>query len=285
MATVLPPAVPGTRRALEVGGRKVSYYADGPAGRPLVLIHSINAAGSAYEVKPIYEHYRAQRPVRALELPGFGFSDRADAEYVPRVMIDAIKSMLVEVGEPADVLALSLSSEFAASAALELPQAVRSLALVSPTGFGSLMPRARPGLLAFLRSAPWNRALYRLLTTRPSIRYFLRKTWGGPDIDEGLAEYDFATARQDGARHAPYYFVAGYLFTPEIMSVYQKLELPVWLAHGVRGDFVDYSKEILVDGKPNWSKTVFETGALPHFERPAEFFAAYDAFLARSGGS
>jgi hypothetical protein len=28
---------------------------------------------------------------------------------------------------------------------------------------------------------------------------------------------------------------------------------------------------------------VFQTGALPHFERPNEFIAAYDAFLAGVG--
>lgn len=282
MAPVLPPAVPGTRRTFGVGGRRVSCYADGPTGRPLLLIHSINAVASAYEVKPIYEHYRLQRPVRALELPGFGFSDRADVEYRPRRMIDAIKAALGDLGQPADVLALSLSSEFAACAALELPQAVRTLALVSPTGFSNHTPRSSPRLLAFLRLPPWNRALFRLLTTRPSIRYFLRKTWGGPDIDEGLADYGFTTGRQEGARHAPYYFVSGCLFDPDIMSAYRKLQLPVWLAHGTRGDFVDYSKETQVAGKPNWSLQVFQTGALPHFERPDEFFAAYDGFLAGS---
>lgn len=282
MASLLPPAVQGSRRTLEVGGRTVSFYADGPAGRPLLLIHSINAAGSAYEVKPIYEHYRAQRPVRALELPGFGFSDRSDVAYTARRMIDAIKAALDDLGEPADVLALSLSCEFAARAALELPQAVRSLALVSPTGFGKRAPGPSPRLLAFLRLPPWNRALFRLLTTRLSIRFFLRKTWGARDIDEGLARYDFTTARREGARHAPYYFVAGYLFDLDILSAYQKLQLPVLLAHGTRGDFVDYSKKSLVAGKPNWSVQVFQTGALLHFEQPAEFFAAYDAFLARS---
>ena len=81
----LPPAVSGERHDLQTPGRRLSYYADRPAAaadaRPLLLVHSINAAGSAYEIRPLYEHYRRLRPVYALELPGFGFSDRRDEEY------------------------------------------------------------------------------------------------------------------------------------------------------------------------------------------------------------
>jgi hypothetical protein len=55
--------------------------------------------------------------------------------------------------------------------------------------------------------------------------------------------------------------------------------LPVWMVHGVRGDFTDYSKAALFASKPNWTIQVFPTGALPHFERPAEVTRSYDDFL------
>jgi pimeloyl-ACP methyl ester carboxylesterase len=297
----LPPAVSGERRDLQTPGRRLSYYVDGPAAtsdaRPLLLVHSINAAGSAYEIKPLYEHYRRLRPVYALELPGFGFSDRRDEAYTPRLMTDAIHAMMGEIGRhhagvPVDALALSLSSEFLARAAVETSPAFHSLALISPTGFSQKGPRydpsgstrGRPGLLRFLKFPLWNRAIYRLLTTRLSIRYFLRRTWGSPNIDEDLATYDFATARQPGARHAPYYFVSGFLFSGDIGAVYDCLEQPAWLVHGVRGDFVDYTHAATVDERPNWARQVFQTGALPHFERPDDLIAAYDAFMVRFGG-
>ena len=286
MTAILTPAVSGTRQTLSVDGRVVSFYADGPAdGRPLLLVHSVNAAGSAYEVKPIYERYCSARPVYALELPGFGFSDRPDAPYSWRGMTDALLAMLGEIARrhatTPDVLTLSLSSEFAARAAVERPGAMHSLALVSPTGFSRRrFPGASPRVLAFLRFPLWNRAVFRLLTTRASIRYFLRRTWGSRDIDEALADYDWLTARQPGARHVAYHFVSGYLFSPDIFDFYQRLELPVWLAHGTRGDFVDYAKAEQMRGRPNWRLTVLETGALPHFERREEFLRGYDAFLA-----
>lgn len=90
---------------------KLSYYADRSGeGVPLVLLHSINAAPSAFEVKPIFERFRGERPVFALELPGFGFSDRSDRLYSPQLFQYAVSDFLKEVvSEPADVVALSLS--------------------------------------------------------------------------------------------------------------------------------------------------------------------------------
>src|SRR5690606_13097347 len=92
------------------------YYADRQQeGRPLVLVHSINAGASAYEMRPIFERYRRQRPVYALDLPGFGFSERTDRAYSPALYEQAISNFLANVvGGPADVVALSLGSEFAA---------------------------------------------------------------------------------------------------------------------------------------------------------------------------
>ena len=119
------------------GGERVAYYAAGPAqGRPLVLIHSINAAPSSYEVKPLFDQYRSQRPVYSLDLPGFGHSDRAPRRYSPDLFANAISDFLTQVvARPADVLALSLSAEFAARAALTVPGQITSLVLISPTGF------------------------------------------------------------------------------------------------------------------------------------------------------
>jgi pimeloyl-ACP methyl ester carboxylesterase len=259
----------------------------------LLLIHSINAAGSAYEVKPLYEHYRKSRAAYALELPGFGFSDRSDRAYTPRLMTGAVHAMVAEVqrrhgGQPIDVLALSLSSEFLARAVAENARAFKSVALVSPTGFNQNAPdtgepgstRGKPIVKEIFSFPLWSRAFFDLLTSKPSIRYFLEKTWGSKQIDEGLFEYDYLTTHQTGAQHAPYYFVSGFLFSKDIRRIYHSLTLPVWMTHGVRGDFTDFAREVEFSEKPNWKIETFATGALPHFERLDEFVRSYDAFLA-----
>jgi pimeloyl-ACP methyl ester carboxylesterase len=293
----LPAPVSGQRHEIGSPIGRLTYYAATPetAGNvtPLLLIHSINAAGSAYEIKPLFEHYRQSRSVYALELPGFGHSERGKREYTVRMMTDAILLAVREIQHvhgrvPIDALAVSLSSEFLARAATEMPLNFRSVALVSPTGFrsqdktanGRAGTRGMPALRAFFEFPLWSEAFFRLLTTRAVIRYFLRKTWGSPAIDEGLADYDYLTTHQPGAQHAPYYFVSGFLFSRDILRIYQLLALPVWMSHGVRGDFVDYSNKAAVEGRPNWTVETFQTGAMPHFEVKQAFVERYDAFLA-----
>lgn len=293
----LPAPVSGQRHEMASAAGRLTYYSAGPDADgglpPLLLIHSINAAGSAYEVRPLYEHYRNSRTVYALELPGFGHSDRSRRAYTPRVMTDAILAVLREIQSvhgrgPIDALALSLSSEFLARAISEMPLVFRSAALVSPTGFRSRDnntkwrdgTRGMPWLHSLFEFPLWSEGFFNLLSSRASIKFFLKKTWGSDKYDRGLADYDYITTHQPGARHAPYYFVSGFLFSQDILRIYQSLTLPVWMSHGVRGDFVDYSAKTSVERRANWHITVFQTGAMPHFETQNAFIAAYDAFLA-----
>jgi hypothetical protein len=68
----LPLALPAQRRDLDSPAGRLSLYCAQPedlsAGLPpLLLVHSVNAAGSAAEVAPLFAHYRKQRAVYALE--------------------------------------------------------------------------------------------------------------------------------------------------------------------------------------------------------------------------
>jgi pimeloyl-ACP methyl ester carboxylesterase len=234
--------------------------------------------------------------VYALELPGFGFSERTDRPYLPRLMTDAVHAMTDAIrrahdGVPVDVMAVSLSSEYAARAAHEMPSFYRSVALVSPTGFDRRAPfNAPPGsnrgiewLRRGLSNPRWSDGVFRLLTRPSVIRFFLKKTWGDAAIDEGLFDYDVITTRQSGAKHAPLWFVGAFLFSADITRVYQSLTMPVWMVHGVRGDFVDYRHKAAYAHLPHWTFDVMSTGAMPYFERPDEFMQLYDAFLQSCG--
>jgi hypothetical protein len=286
----LPPALGG--HSLTFDGWNV--YADG-AGPPLLLVHSVNAAASAAEVRPLYERYRATRSVYAVELPGYGRSPREDIAYSPRLMTDALHAVGALIGQrhgpaPLDAMALSLSCEFLARAATEQPAHWGRLALVSPTGFMGHRPRrgppgstrGLPWLHRVLSQPRWSQGLFRTLTRPGVVRYFLRRTWGAKAIDEVMCAYSVLSAAQPGARYAPLHFLAGNLFSADIHTVYEALTQPVWASHGVRGDFTDYRGMDIVRDRPNWAIDVFPTGALPYFEVPEPFGQRMDRFLAQA---
>jgi pimeloyl-ACP methyl ester carboxylesterase len=292
----LPPALPGVRTERAGRAGRLSLYADETregAGAPLLLLHSINAAASAYEVRPLFEALRGERPVFAPDLPGFGFCERAARPYTISLYVAAVHDALDAIeaaghAGPVDVIALSLAGEFAARAALERPERFRSLALVTPTGFefaAGLRTRDEPGStreipgLERILSVPlWSRAVFDGITSRASIRMFLKNLWGSPRIDAGLLEYDWLTAHQPHAQYAPFAFLCGRLFSGDIRNVYEQLELPVWATQCTRGSFAnDRALEWAADW-PNWRGELFDTGALPHFEAPAAFAAAWRDF-------
>ena len=296
MNTSLPPALGGIQTILATPVGAISLYQAQPevgaGGAPvLLLIHSVNAAGSAAEVAPLFQHYRSERVVVAMELPGYGLSDRSDRAYTPRLMTDAVHAVVAHLraahgGAPVDVLALSLSSEFAARASVEAPQSIRRLALVSPTGFSGKRRHYGPAgasrgmgwLLRFLSREAWVRGLYRTLTRPGVIRYFLERTWGSRSIDETLYRYCVLTTQEPGARYAPLYFLSGHLFSADINALYDALACPVWMSMATRGDFTDYQGRNTVQGRRNWQMQRIEGGALPYFEDLPAFVAQLDSF-------
>jgi pimeloyl-ACP methyl ester carboxylesterase len=261
---------------------RVSYYADrlAPAGtRPLVLIHSINAAASAYEMRPLFEAYRGTRPVYAIELPGFGFSERSKRIYSPQLYQDTIIEFLAGiVSEPADVVALSLSGEFAARAAQARPELFHSLAMISPTGLAGTAWKSssqQAGSVGFdnlihplLSLHLWALPLFDTISTRTSIEFFLHKNFMN-HIPPGLVEYAYACSHQPGAEFAPLYFISGKLFTPQVRErVYEQLRIPVMALY----DHDPYTSfEALPDlllKNHHWQAIrLVPSRGLPHFER------------------
>ena len=290
----LPPPVPGQRMALGgVAGRLTVHFDGSAEGTPLLLLHSVNAAASAYEVRPLYEHYASGRPVYALDLPGFGFSSREKRTYTPRLMTDAIHAAVAAIrsrhgGAACDAIALSLTCEYLARAALERPEDYRSLGLISPTGFDRVLSgegkaqtdRGNAVTRAVLSAPLIGRPLFDLFVSKPSMRKFLERTWGSTQIDEGLFRSDQRTAHQRGAEHVVLSFIAGYLFADDVTRLYKLLELPVWTCHGTRGAFTDFRREEEIADRANWHFSSFDTGAFPHFERLGDVVASYDAFAA-----
>ena len=200
---VLYPAVAGQRIELQTSAGLVSFYQSnavhGSVLPPLLLVHSVNAAASAAEVAPLYDHYRQTRPTYAIDLPGYGFSDRSDRPYTIRLMTDAVLAVLAHIrsqhdGVAVDMVGVSLSCEYVGRIACEQPEAVRRVALVSPTGFSGSKrfygaPGSSRGMAWFYRLASnpaWSSGLFNTLVRPGVVRYFLQRTFGRKLIDEAL---------------------------------------------------------------------------------------------------
>ncbi len=277
----LPLAIAAEQRHLPTDSvGRISYYVDDSAtGVPLVLIHSINAAPSAHEMRPLFTHYRGQRPVYALDLPGFGFSERSRRRYTPQLFKQAILEFLrCELSAPADLVVLSLSSEFAAMAALVDPERVRSLTLISPTGLNATDVDVPEAAVYGLFSFPvWSQPIYDLLTSRASIQLFLGRNFVG-EPPQQLLDYAYATSHQPGARFAPLDFLSGALFTKGVCTaVYEKLTQPTLIIYDEDPNVrFDRLADLLQQNRCVTAVRIQPTRGLPHWERLPETIAALE---------
>lgn len=283
----LPEAVDASRVVFQSqAAGEVSYYADQQGtGKPLVLIHSINAAPSAYEMKPLFEQYQGQRPVYALELPGFGFSERSERDYTPQFFADTIREFLrSQVGEPADVIALSLSSEFSALAAVDEPSLFSSLTVITPTGLGPPRTIERETSERILNTVSFpllGRPLFDALTSRLSIRYYVGQGFHG-EPEQSVIDYAYATSHQSGASIAPFNFLSGKLFTWDAFeSIYEKLTVPA-LAIYDQDPNVSFDRlPDLLDKNSSWrAERISPTMGLPHWEELEATTLALETFWA-----
>lgn len=266
------------------------------SGPPLLLLHGVGNTASMAEMLPLFEAMQAYRTVVALDLPGFGASERSDRDYTPRLMTDALHMtasfLRVRCKLPArhrlDAVAYGMSCEFLARAACEDPQRWGRLSFISPTGLNGPRPgpKGLPQRLVaavlhrLVQTRLWSKALFVGLTSPLVVRRELQSTFGASYVDDDLFGQALATARDPNARFAPFKALTGKLSSKDIVGLYAGLTQPVWVAHGNRGIAAGFQHNPLLEQRPNWRRTAFKSGAMPHFQHSPDFVRVLRQFLA-----
>ncbi len=286
----LPQALEAEVREQELMEGRARFYARDGAGVPLVLLHSFNAAASSYEMKPIFEHLARTtgRSIYALDWFGFGLSDRPSVRYRPALYQRQVRRFLSEyVNAPADVVALSLGSAYAAVVAAESPFLVRKLALISPTGLSS---RSRPsfGQRALMGLADGTGAFelffYRLTRRDALRRFYARQVFTqGVEVPHDLVNYAFLTTHVRGAHYAPRRFIDGTLFMDqEARNAYLTLRHPTLMIAPEQADGLIQSFEALDDVAAQNDAYLHvrkAAGLMPQWEAPEALFTILNEFL------
>lgn len=123
---------------VEVDGRRVRVRVDGAAHHPpVLLVHGIGRSLEDWD--PQYERLAADHRVIAVDVPGFGFSDRPDGPITLSTFAKGVLGAVDVLGEtrPLHVIGNSLGGAIAMQILANRPERVASLALIDPAGFGS----------------------------------------------------------------------------------------------------------------------------------------------------
>jgi pimeloyl-ACP methyl ester carboxylesterase len=286
---VAPLANPlgGEEGTLEWRGHEVAYTVRG-SGPPVLLVHSIHAAGWSYEWKDNVETLARQHTVYALDLLGFGRSSRPSIRYSARLYLSLISEFVEEVvGGPCALVASSLTAAYAIVLGARDPARFPAIVVVEPTGLVRLSDNAgAPGDVARLGidSPVLGTAFFNGLVSRNSLRSFLKLIYHDNALvtDEMVDAY-YAASHQPGAKHAPAAFVAQQL-NIDVRHAVRRLTQPALLVWGeqARMEPIDEIRPFLTL-HPDFETAIFDpSGDLPHSERAPEFNEIVLGFLARA---
>lgn len=279
----VPPlyrSLPTTPLEFPFRNHRVVWYAGGRDGAaPVVLIHGIHRAASAWEMRELFTRLGEDHRVYAYDLLGFGASARPEIDYNAELYVDLLREFLRrEVRRPAHVVASSLSAAHAIALAAEDSEAFASLTVINPTGLLSQAEGQRTGgkVVESLLRAPWvGEAVYNLLVSRPSLRFWRGRLdrWSGsgaPD-DERATEQSYTTAHQPGARFAPAAFLGDALACNTYVAL-RAVEAPLLAIWGEEAESFDVEDEqaAFAGVSPASEHAWVPAGAFPHEEAPDE---------------
>ena len=268
------------------------FYKKAGDGPPLLLIHGIGAGCSSFEWRHVFAPLAEKYTVYALDLLGFGKSDKPRIPYSAtfyRELIGDFCRQVIGVGDgrgEADVIASSLSAAYVVALSQSDPSIFRRLVLVCPTGMETLAnePGTSEGIARdVLRTPVLGSSLYNGIASRLGIRQYLTaRVYADPKkvTDDLVDEYHVA-AHQPGGDHVLPYFVGGHLNqnVEDLFGGVIDLPLLVWGREAKEAPLAQ--AESFLERNPAAKLEVIEdAGALPHDEQPDAFLAAVRPFLA-----
>ena len=277
----LPPALDGRHHQYRWRGLDIAYTEAGdPEAPDLVLLHGINAAGSSGEFRAVFDALADDYHVVAPDLPGFGRSDRPPLSYSSRLYTEFVGDFLREFDSPA-VVASSLTAAYTLGALTEGRDdaAVADLLLICPTATGGPRP-PKQWLRELLRAPVVGEALFNLIASKPSIRYFNADHgyYDPTNVTEEWQDYEWRTAHRPNARFAPASFISGYLNSDvDLAEAIQSLDVSPTILWGRDADITPLSDGRELADAADATLVVFDRALLlPHVEFPEQFLDVVD---------
>jgi pimeloyl-ACP methyl ester carboxylesterase len=267
-------------------------YAVAGEGEPLLLVHGIYASASSFEFRKNFGELSRGFRVYALDLLGCGLSERPRRRYGPGDVTSQVEDFArEEIGDPAHLVASSLSGSLSVPALVRSPRLFKKVVLICPTGYGSL---ERPS--GYLGDAVWGLfltpvlgdALYHAIVSRRGIRYYLgNMAYHDPGfVTEELVEAYYRIGHQRGAKYFPAAFVSGKL-NLGLADYWPRVPHRALVCWGREARIAPVSAvEEFVRRNPRSEPRVFKDAALlPHDERAQTFNKEVREFLSAKKAS
>jgi pimeloyl-ACP methyl ester carboxylesterase len=252
----------------------VFYTAEGQ-GDPLLFVHGAYAGASNFEWRKNFHALSGNHTVYALDLLGFGLSDKPSVSYHGELYVQLIADFILDViGRPAAVAGSSHGGAYAIAAADKHRLIINRLILSCPTGIDQ-SEIERPmslGLNAALTLPVIGKSVYYGLTSWRGIESYLKsQVYSHPRlVTPQIAQHYYDAAHQPHADRAVRAFVAGDL-NLSVRERFAALRQPVTVIWGAQARITgpEIAQEFKKTNADARVEVLSAAAQLPHEEQSA----------------
>lgn len=262
-------------RFIKVGNVNTRYWEAGDKGSVVLLVHGLGGFIENWE-KNIVALAGSHR-VYAMDLPGFGRSDKSPLTRDLMVLVPFISNFMVALGiEKASLIGNSLGGGLVLQFAIDFPEKVDKLVLVDSAGMGK-------GVIADFKlcSLPFIGELL-IRPTPASTGKLWRKCVFDPEvITPGVIDVSYRLASQPGAREALLATLRAGInllgqrgdLVRDLLGSLEKINRPVLVTWGKQDRIIPPAHALIAKEKiPGARLELFDRcGHLPMFEYPEKF--------------
>lgn len=219
------PGEPAGATFVEALGTRVRYV-DVGRGPAVVLLHGF--ASSLETWAPVIPALQQSHRVLALDLKGFGWTDRPEGDYSPKAQAELVRAVMKERGiEKAAFVAHSWGSSVVLQLALDHPEAVERIALYDAWIYESQLP----AMFHFARAKGVGEVLYAWLYRERADEKLSFAFYDQGAISEELVEAVERAMDRPGTTAAALAAVRGQRYE-EIEERYGEVKVPALLLWG-----------------------------------------------------
>lgn len=255
---------------LQVGKARVCYV-DAGSGGPVILIHGLGGSIESW-TNNVDELAKSLRVI-AIDLPGFGLSDKPKMDYTIKFYREFVVQFLKQLQlEQVSIVGSSLGGHVAAEVAISHHDLVKRLVLTSPAG---ALPRSFKGSPAL-----WK---YVKVISAKSVQQVKQALFAvdNKPVDDSYAQLVYQKLLMPGAKEAFLSALAGSAKAPRLNSRLHRIKAPTLLLWGKEDTMIPVRfVEPFVKMKNCRIVMLENCGHRPHVDRPEVFNKIVVDFLA-----
>lgn len=253
------------------------HYTKEGSGKPLLLIHDLNACSSGYEWNQMIPRLKDHYTIYTLDLLGCGRSEKPCMIYTNYLYVQLISDFIKsEIGHRTNVIATRESASIPVMACANSPELFDQLILIDPLSLldYSQIPGKTAKSYKFLIDIPViGTLLYHIASSRSEImNYFKKEAFYNPySVKSSLIDSYYESAHLGTSPKSVYASVKCNYTKCNIINALKKIDNSIYLIGGEGTlSITEYLEEYKSYNPAIETTIISETKHLPQLENPAE---------------